>query len=176
MADQQMRFFHHHIIKDWALHSSRDRICGLFRPTRSEQDDSNRPHFPATCLFKNVIEPTTGAIHRYTGSRKPVDWRTSQIWWPNVLTHKQKPDMLTIDDMQTYCKDVYLISLCNRWPMTFDDRSLQCHCNTGCCLSLIDYFLALFYKSNSLICRQGVSGVFYWKSSIPHLSYCWFSI
>lgn len=125
------------------IFSSRDRICGLFRPTKSEQDDSNRPHFPARCL-SSVIEPTTGAIHRYTGSRKPVDWRTSQIWWPNVLTHKQKPDMLTIDDMQTYCKDVYLISLCNRWPMTFDDRSLQCHWNTGCCLSLIDYFWHCF--------------------------------
>lgn len=87
---------------------------------------------------------------------------------PNMMTWRfdnkinKKPDMLTIDDMQTYCKDVYLISLCNRWPMTFDDRSLQRHWNTRCCLSLIDYFLALFYKSNSLICRQGVSSVFYW--------------
>lgn len=71
------------------IFSSRDRICGLFRPTRSEQDDNNRPHFPARCL-SSVIEPTTGAIHRYTGSSKPMDSRTSQIWWPDVLTHNQQ--------------------------------------------------------------------------------------
>lgn len=99
---------------------------------------------------------TLAAATKWTDAPPKYDDLT---FWHTI---NKKPDMLTIDDMQTYCKDVYLISLGNRWPMTFDDRSLQRHWNTRCCLSLIDYFLALFYKSNSLICRQGVSSVFYW--------------
>lgn len=145
------------------IFSSRNRICGLFRPTRSEQDDSNRPHFPARCLSShrthNRSNPQVHWQPQTSGlSDAPPKYDDLTIWH----TINKKRDMLTIDDMQIYCKDVYLISLCNRWPMTFDDRSLQRHWNTRCCLSLIDYFLALIYKSNSLICRQGVSSVFYW--------------